>query len=99
MATFPRSPTRKTTRRCFALDADDMELLRRVRDRLSAEVGRCSYVAAVPYGLRLAAAHLDAKAGPPVALDPGAPSADSAGARVARPPRVSALPHSSLLGP
>ena len=44
-----------------------------MRARLAAQVGRASYVAAVLYGLRLAAAHLGIDAEEPVALSPVGP--------------------------
>lgn len=60
-------------RRGIAFNADDDALLRRVRDRLAARVGRASYAAAVLYGLRLAEAHLRGAAEPLVDLAPLAP--------------------------
>jgi len=63
-------PSSTLTRRGIAFKPEDDALLRHVRDRLSAEVGRASYAAAILYGLRLAAAHLDGAAGSPVPLAP-----------------------------
>ena len=61
MATFPHSPMlaeQKITRLGLALNAGEVELLRRVRDALAMHIGRTSYVTAILYGLRLAAMHL-----------------------------------------
>ena len=49
------------------------ELLRRVRDELSARIGRAGYASAVVYGLTLAAAHLGIDAPPPIPLPPAPP--------------------------
>jgi hypothetical protein len=66
-------PSVTLVRRGLAFNADDDALLRRVRDQLAAQVGRASYVAAVLYGLRLAAAHLGIDAEEPAALSPVRP--------------------------
>ena len=61
MVTFPHSlmpAEEKITRRGLALNAGEVELLRRVRDTLAVHIGRASYVTAILYGLRLAAMHL-----------------------------------------
>ena len=63
----------RLTRLALPIRDEDLALLRRVRARLAAQVGRASYVAAVLYGLRLAAAHLGIDAEEPVALSPVAP--------------------------
>jgi hypothetical protein len=67
-------PSVTLIRRGLAFNPNDDALLRRVRDQLASQVGRASYVAAVLYGLRLAAAHLGIDAQEPVALPPVEPT-------------------------
>ena len=67
-------PSSTLTRRGIAFKPEDDALLRHVRDRLSVEVGRASYAAAILYGLRLAEAHLGGAAEPPVDLTPVRPT-------------------------
>ena len=64
----------RLTRLALPIRDEDLALLRHVRARLAAQVGRASYVAAVLYGLRLAEAHLGGAAEPPVDLAPVRPS-------------------------
>ena len=74
--------TQKITRLGLALNAADVELLRRAQARLAAQVGRASYVATVLYGLRLVEAHLggaDDEASLPSGWRPGAPAPPPAG--------------------
>ena len=66
------------TRRGIAFNPDDDALLRHVRERLSEQSGRASNAAAVLYGLRLAAAHLDGAVGSPVPLTPQQPAPGAA---------------------
>ncbi len=74
-------PSSTLTRRGIAFRPEDDALLRYVQERLSAQVGRASYAAAILYGLKLAAAHLDAGSDPPVSLHTTAESpAATAGA-------------------
>lgn len=62
-----------TSNLALPIRPDELALLRYVRDQLAQQVGRCSYVAAVLYGLRLAAAHLGADSAVPVPLTPVPP--------------------------
>ncbi len=63
-----------TTRICLSARPSDLELLRSVTARMTAAMGRTSYVGVLRYGLRLVAAHLDAMgiapARPPAGPDP-----------------------------
>ncbi len=79
----------RLTRLALPIRDEDLALLRHVRARLAAQIGRASYVATVLYGLRLAAVHLgvaDDEASLASGWLPGTP-APPAGDGRPRPPR------------